>query len=65
MFADLDIYRTASLLVKQHGQDAPIEAAMRADTMLDRHFPAISVFDVARKVKCRDDYTSCLICWII
>ncbi len=25
--ADLDILRTANLLVKQHGQDAPIEAA--------------------------------------
>ncbi len=23
------------MLVKQHGQDAPIEAAMRADAMLD------------------------------
>ncbi len=31
---DLDIYRTASLLVKHHGQDAPIHAAMRADAML-------------------------------
>ncbi len=28
---DIDIYRTANLLVKQHGQDAPIEAAIRAD----------------------------------
>ncbi len=32
----LDIYRSASVLVKQHGQDAPIEAAMRADAMLDK-----------------------------
>ncbi len=24
------------MLVKQHGQDAPIEAAMRADAMLER-----------------------------
>ncbi len=26
---------TANVLVKQHGQDAPIEAAMRADAMLE------------------------------
>jgi hypothetical protein len=32
---DLDIYRTASLLIKQHGNDAPIHAAIRADEMLD------------------------------
>ncbi len=36
MIPDLDIYRTANLLVKQHGQDAPIQAATRADAMLDR-----------------------------
>ncbi len=31
MTSDIDIYRSANLLVKQHGQDAPIHAAMRAD----------------------------------
>ncbi len=36
MIPDLDIYRSANLLVKQHGQDAPRHAAMRADTMLDK-----------------------------
>ena len=30
MTADLDIYRT-----KQHGEDAPIQAAMRADELLE------------------------------
>ncbi len=30
MAPDLDIYRSANLLVKQHGEDAPIHAAMRA-----------------------------------
>ena len=35
MIPDLDIYRSANLLVKQHGEDAPIEAAMRADAMLE------------------------------
>ncbi len=36
MIPDLDIYRSANLLVKQHGQDAPIYATMRADAMLDK-----------------------------
>ncbi len=27
---------SANALVKQHGEDAPIHAAMRADTMLDK-----------------------------
>ena len=31
----LDIYRAANVLVQQHGQDAPIHAAMRADAMLE------------------------------
>ncbi len=35
MIPDLDICRSANLLVKRHGEDAPIEAAMRADAMLD------------------------------
>ncbi len=35
MILDLDIYRSANLLVEQHGEDAPIEAAMRADAMLE------------------------------
>ena len=36
MTPDLDIFRSANLLVKQHGQEAPIHAAMRADAMLER-----------------------------
>ncbi len=36
MTPDLDIYRSANILVKQHGEDAPIQAAMRADAMLDK-----------------------------
>ncbi len=35
MIPDLDIYRSAQVLVKQHGEDAPIEAAMRADATLE------------------------------
>ena len=36
MTSDLDIYRSANELVKQHGEDAPIEAAMRADALLEK-----------------------------
>ncbi len=36
MIPDLDIYRSANILVKQHGKDAPIQAAIRADAMLDK-----------------------------
>ena len=35
MIPNLDIYRSARLLVMQHGGDPPIEAAMRADAMLE------------------------------
>ena len=34
--ADLDIYRSANVLIRQHGEDAPIQAAMRADAMLEK-----------------------------
>ncbi len=34
MIPDLDVYRTAKLLVDQHGDMAPIHAAMNADAML-------------------------------
>ncbi len=36
MIPDLDIYRSAQVLVRRCGEDAPIEAAMRADAMLDK-----------------------------
>ena len=35
MISAIDIYRTANLLVKQHGEDAPVHAAMRADELLE------------------------------
>ncbi len=35
MIPDLDIYRSANVLVKRHGEDAPIEAAMITDAMLN------------------------------
>ena len=35
MTTDLDIYRTAALMVKKHGEDAPFHAAMRAVELLD------------------------------
>ncbi len=35
MTSDLDIYRTASVLIREHGEDAALEAAQRADAMLE------------------------------
>ncbi len=35
MTSDLDIYRSANELIKQHGEDAPIHAAQRADELLE------------------------------
>lgn len=34
MIADIDIWRAAALLVKQHGEDAMFLASQRADGML-------------------------------
>ncbi len=34
--SNLDIYHSANFLVKHHGEDAPILAAMWADAMLDK-----------------------------
>ncbi len=36
MIPDRDIWRSAQVLIKQHGEDAPIHAAMKADAMLDK-----------------------------
>ncbi len=36
MTSDLDIYRTANVLVKRYGEDAALEAAQRADAMLEK-----------------------------
>ncbi len=36
MIPDLDIYRSAHVLVKHHGPDAPVHAAMNADAMLEK-----------------------------
>ena len=45
MIPDLDIFRTANVLVKQYGEDAPIEAAMWADSLLDKgDMNGVSVF---------------------
>jgi hypothetical protein len=35
MISDLDIYRAAKLLIDQHGEDAPIRVAERADELLE------------------------------
>ncbi len=36
MIHDLDIYRSANVLVKRYGEDAVLKAAQRADVMLER-----------------------------
>ena len=36
MVSDIDIWRAANLLIQQHGDDAEIIAAQRADLMLER-----------------------------
>ena len=35
MPSKIDIYRTASVLIREHGEDATLEAAQRADAMLE------------------------------
>jgi hypothetical protein len=36
MTSDPDVWRAANLLVQRHGENAEIEAAKRADQMLER-----------------------------
>ncbi len=36
MISNLDIYRTANVLIREHGEDAALEAAQRADAMLEK-----------------------------
>ena len=36
MISEIDIYRAANILVKRYGEDAALEAAQRADVMLER-----------------------------
>ena len=36
MTSDLDIFRTATVLIREHGKDATLEAAQRADAMLEK-----------------------------
>jgi hypothetical protein len=36
MISDIDIWRAANLLIRQHGADAELAAAQRADLMLER-----------------------------
>ncbi len=36
MTSELDIYRSANVLIKQYGEDAAIHAAMEADRLLEK-----------------------------
>jgi hypothetical protein len=38
MTSYLNIYRTASVLIREHGEDAALEAAQRADGMLEKGY---------------------------
>lgn len=49
--SDLDIWRAANLLIRQYDADAEIEAARRADLMLDR---GDRPFDRLRRAACVD-----------
>ncbi len=35
MVANVEVYRTASVLIREHDEDAALEAAQRADSFLD------------------------------
>ncbi len=35
MITDIDIYRAADEFIKQHGEDAPLHAAMRAGKLME------------------------------
>ncbi len=39
MTSDLDIYRTANVRIREHGEDAALEAAQCADAMLEKGSP--------------------------
>lgn len=59
---EIDIWRTAKILIDNHGDDASIEAAMRADRALDDGLPeAVSIWvrvrdaiDDLKRLKPRD-----------
>ncbi len=36
MIPDKEIYQAATILIKRYGDDAPIQAAMRADELLEK-----------------------------
>ncbi len=36
MTSDLDIYRSANVLIREHGEDAALDATTRAIAMLDK-----------------------------
>ncbi|MEQ8354643.1 MAG: hypothetical protein RH942_03825 [Kiloniellaceae bacterium] len=36
MISDLDIYRSAAVLIREHGEDAAFEAARLANAMLEK-----------------------------
>ncbi len=49
MITDLDINRSAKVIMKQYGKAAPVYASMRADAMLDKgNLDAYAVWRLSR-----------------
>lgn len=36
MVSEIDIYRSAAVMIRQYGEDAALEAGLRADILLDK-----------------------------
>ncbi len=51
MITDLDIRRSANVLIKQHGSQAEVEAQKRVDAMQDNTAGRQAWLDILEKVK--------------
>jgi len=53
MPTDLDIYRSAAVLIEHHGENAKIEACLRADAMMEKGNLDANAFwlDVVRAIE--------------
>ncbi len=73
MTSDLDIYRTANVLVKHYGEDAALEAAQRADAMLEKGSldgqrvwkRVLAAVDEIQRQEPREDEEDEMRCWTI
>ena len=51
MTSALDIYRTANVLIREHGEDAALEAAQRADVTALELAQAVSAAELTRDIE--------------